>query len=302
MRSSEKGHPEGGQEKHINTINGSQHPSVTQDDVFGGLADLARWVPFRLKPRPDTPGKSDKIPANGERNLSTSDPTDWMTAEAARARADEWRGLAGIGVVMTGGVRLGDKRLVGMDFDGVDFDRFQPPFQSYTERSPSGTGVRSFLWAPEEWAQRFQDCTDAHPPGCQHAELYIGSAPRFLTITGDILSGLDTIAEATEADLAWLALHLQPAQPDNPAPTPPPLAVGTPLDLTRYTLKPDHQRLLDGASQPEIDRSATLHSLLIHLFDQCSVSRENVLATMLSEPALWQVCLDHRHGDATRAA
>jgi putative DNA primase/helicase len=110
------------------------------------LKKLPRWVAWRSDPRP-AGKKPAKVPINPStgRAADPSDSRTWGTFTAARKR---WRddGLAGIGFVFAG------DGIAGVDLDGCRnsengklepwADKIVKEFGTYTEVSPSGTGVK----------------------------------------------------------------------------------------------------------------------------------------------------------------
>lgn len=268
---------------------------LTAAEVFEELAVLPRWVPYRLNWNVKRE-KFDKIPYSGSRGLSTKAPTDWTELVEAATRAKEYA-LPGIGFVMTGGIEYAGWRLLGLDFDDVDFENFEYPLATYAEKSPSGTGMRSFAWVPADWAIRYKDTLSAHPTHCKHAEIYVGTSPRFLTVTFDPINDYP-IAQLKGATLAWLEQWMQPADSDQPV-VPVPEHVGCPVDFSHVPLSQEQKELIEGRGK--LDRSNVLHGLIIKLIDS-NISQEDVLATILATPALWQYCLSHRHDNAARAA
>jgi primase-polymerase (primpol)-like protein len=96
--------------------------STTLDD----LADLPRWVAWRLEQRQNKDGKTKetKVPYNPnapERKAASDDPTTWGTrAEAEQGwqaiRRQALRGVGGVGIVL--GQLDDDYYLMGIDLDG----------------------------------------------------------------------------------------------------------------------------------------------------------------------------------------
>ena len=265
------------------------------NDIFYELSALPRWVPYRLVYN-DKREKFDKIPHNGTRGLSTAKPDDWLTMldaiEASRSRL-----LSGIGFVMTGSIDVDGWRLMGMDFDDVDFEHFVMPAKTYSEKSPSGVGVRAFAWVPLDWAKRYRDTLDANPKHCAHAEFYLGTSARFLTLTFDVLSS-KPIAQLEGDDLKPFEKWLNPDTDDNFSTIVIPKGEGTCVHLPSFDLTPDQRLLVEGRGN--IDRSNILHGLLIKLIDG-GAPYDDVIATILKTPALWQYCMDHRHNNMARA-
>lgn len=250
------------------------------------LADLDLWVPYRKRKKDN--GKTDKIPSNGVRGLSTADPDDWMKLAEAQALVQA-HGLDGVGIVLTNPIEAGDYRLIGIDIDKVAPDR-KPLVRGYAERSPSGNGIRQFAWARKALLEGKKDTTDIKLPGADHAEIYISTSPRFLTVTFDVIND-DSIAVLSDEEFEKLPRLEKAGPPPRPLPE---IEEGNVIDLSGIHLKPRHKALLAGKGQPEIDRSTVVPSLLLTLFDKHNVSREDALATMLRTPALWRYCTDHR--------
>lgn len=269
---------------------------MTIDEIFEGLATLERWVPYKLTYNAKRE-KFDKIPHNGVHGLKTIDPKDWTTLVNAIQIVNEQYGISGVGFVMTDSPDIEGLTLIGFDYDDVD-KTFSPPIDTYAEVSPSKTGVRQFAWAPTEWVAKYQDTLNCKPPGCAHAEIYIGTAPRFLTVTFDSINSKD-IAILAPKDLklieAW-GMHVRDPEPEEQKPFVD--TAGVVLDLSKFKLTPDQKRLVKGAEG--IDRSTIFMGLLINLLDS-GASQEDVLATVAHTPALWQYLLDHRSGNADRA-
>lgn len=161
---------------------GADRPSallVRPGNIPAQLRETPNWVCWRYLERE---GKWTKRPVrpNGS-SASSTDPATWSPF-ADVARAYERGSFDGIGIVLDGR-QVDDTGLVlaGVDIDKVDLDEertnrareivrnFAP---TYTERSPSGRGIRIFCFAvPLEKGVSF-DGVEAYTTG------------RFLTVTG----------------------------------------------------------------------------------------------------------------------
>ncbi len=148
------------------------------DNIPADLREVPQWVCWRYVANPG--GKPRKVPLDAKtgRPASVSDPTTWATFEAAvamcRRAAD-----TGLGFVLTA-----DDPFVGIDLDGcIDAATraFTKPeareailrFASYTEASPSNTGVHIII-------------RGKLPPGGRRkgaVEMY--DSGRYLTFTGN---------------------------------------------------------------------------------------------------------------------
>jgi hypothetical protein len=139
------------------------------------LKRINQWVAFRLP---------DKIPINPHtgRNASTDNPATWGTYEQAVQRA-QTDGLTGVGFVLSE-----DDDLTGYDFDKcrnkitghIDpwARRILNLADTYSEISPSGTGIRMFARGKLAGAIKYAPA---------RVEAY--SHGRFLTVTGNWVEG-----------------------------------------------------------------------------------------------------------------
>lgn len=275
------------------------HDSAENDSLQGlvelvEIAERPIFVPYKLVPKEN--GKTDKVPNSGQYNLCYTEPNHLMPMVAALALVNEWRGLHGIGLVFEGGIVHDSWQLVGLDYDGVDFDRFRLPVSSYAERSPSGKGIHQLAWVPTAWAAQYRYTTNIQLDGCHHAEVYLAS--RFLTASGDRLNDLP-ITRLTVAELAQLeSWGLNPFEAEQLKTIPPKLDAGSPLDLNAFHLTPEQNHLVNGTGK--IDRSNIMMGFIINLSDN-KASQEDILATLVLTPALWQYLMDHRNNDEAKA-
>jgi primase-polymerase (primpol)-like protein len=155
-----------------------------------------QWVTWRYEWRHR---KWTKVPKNPDRgnNARTDDPATWGTfAQALRSYQDHQ--MEGIGFVFSS----------DDPFAGIDLDRCRDPVtgqiepwaatiiregDSYTEISPSATGVKTFI--------------RAHIPlgGNRRGTIELYDHGRYFTLTGQHLSGTPALVEARQA--AVDALH-----------------------------------------------------------------------------------------------
>lgn len=169
------------------------------------LRELKQWLVWKFEPNPK-PGKKDlKVPYYAKSGTKRG----WMpgvrskkvgqgsaeelpllvTFDEALAAAQE-RGMTGIGLAMVPG-----QPVTALDFDHCVADGVIDPavealiIGTYSEISPSGTGVRAFVLGD------LGDRSDAHPEdGAFGFETYTTS--RFVTFTGDVTE----IAELTGSE------------------------------------------------------------------------------------------------------
>jgi hypothetical protein len=173
----------------------TRRPRVEPSAIPIALREQAQWVAWRYE---QINGRRTKIPYNprdGHRARS-NDPRTWGSADEAQAALAQG-GYDGVGFML----RAGDP------FVGVDLDHcFDPQtgallpwaaeivetLDSYTEVSPSGTGLRIFARGtlpPRELGRR-------EGP----VEMY--SDRRFLSVTGQHLSGTPMTVEERGAEVA----------------------------------------------------------------------------------------------------
>lgn len=193
----------------------------------------ARWVAWQTEDaKPDAKGnvRTTKRPYDPAKRGSAkvNVPGTWRDRVAAEARATRLRKphkAGGVGIVLGD---LGDGRiLAGVDLDTcIGVDGIQPwaqdvvaRFGTYTETSPSGTGLKLFLLitpadlallAPmlsETGAKLFKQVGSDHPPGI---EFY--TSHRFFAVTELHLAGTPAEMRYVTADvLLWLLQDAGPA-------------------------------------------------------------------------------------------
>lgn len=176
--------------------------TVIPDGIPAELRSIRRWVLWRWQLR-DKWTKPPYTVRGG--SASTTDPRTW-TAHTAVLAAYQAGGWSGIGLVLTD-----DDDLAGIDLDHCrdpDSGRVEPwaleiaqTINSYTEASPSGTGLRIIVRAKLPAGGRKRGNVEVYESG------------RYLTITGHRLDGAPETVEHRQAEVeAFHAEHF-PAQP-----------------------------------------------------------------------------------------
>jgi hypothetical protein len=217
------------------------------------LALVKRYVPQELQRlenwvaadrTPDEKGDPCKKPlsplGDDKGNGDASAPSTWVSLDDAIAFALSDGRAFGVGV-----------NLKGTKFVGIDLDHVIDPqtgevnplamelvesLHTYTERSPSGTGIRMFLRGRKpSWFPR-SSIKDAFGPGTQLEVYDGGSSGRYLTCTGNIWHD-EPLPIAAAGSLEQLRQFV-PKEAPKPKPsssTPPPRnrGVGTNDDLQR---------------------------------------------------------------------
>ena len=156
-------------------------------EALVAFQETPRWVNWGIDPqnpkRPYMPGNGSLSPA------STADPSTWLTYEGAEATAAQHD--CGVGLVLSS--TNDDFDLVALDLDkcrntetGV-LDRWAEELveeaSSYTEITPSGTGLRIIGFGSEVELH-----CDLPRDGNGHLEVY-SRTNRFITVTGNHLNG-----------------------------------------------------------------------------------------------------------------
>ena len=200
--------------------------SVNFDNIPDELRARPQWVLWRWEQRADrTTGelKWTKPPyqPNGKSG-ETDNPNTWVSFEEARA-AFQRGGFSGIGYVVTAGGGI-----TGVDLDHVvdpETGTIEPWTQSivdrlnsYAEISPSGTGLRIFVFAKLPPKDRKVGNFECYESG------------RYMTVTGNHLPGTPATIEKRQNEMT--AVHTEMFRERNKKPPkqgPPPEA--TPVDL-----------------------------------------------------------------------
>lgn len=272
--------------------------------VFNGanipqeLKALRRWAVWKAIWN-ESRQKYDKVPYNAmHRGLSTKNVSDWGDYESAAAtlRLNPSR-YHGLGLVLTD---ISD--VVGIDLDECRANGQIAPWAreiveamgSYTEISPSGTGLRILATGATntDW--------NNHDVGI---EVYGGHTARFLTITGHT-SKPRPMAPAKAEVLA--TLFEQYGKTRKAAPV---IQIAMP-ELIHELALPDVQDmdipeatrelLLHGPSEDVTDRSAALHAAGVQLYS-AGYDDATVLSILAASQPVMDIALAHRNKDPERA-
>lgn len=217
--------------------NPGRAPLPELDAMPSGLKILANksiWVAWDHECRSSNDGvkkftKILKNPHSG-RNAKSNDPSSWGTFDQAYRHANRYS--RGIGIVLT---KLNEEEFLG----GLDIDTCRNTqtneiapwamevidrFNTYTEISPSETGVKLFFKIKQEALEKLKTNTKSnnkktlnsvfkkegvssalHPPAL---ELYLGG--RYFTVTGDQLGENNELSFVTEQNIRWLLEYYGP--------------------------------------------------------------------------------------------
>ncbi|KAK1548907.1 hypothetical protein Q3G72_011785 [Acer saccharum] len=279
----------------------------TPENIPEQMRALTRWAPWAAPWNPDLE-KYGKVPHRADRvtsGLSNGSAAGWVTFDKAlaayRAHPDLF---AGIGYLMTG-----HHGVVGVDLDYCVKDGVVAPWaaeiaaklDSYTEISPSGTGLHIFLAGDlaEDWSAKLgTKPANRKQPGI---DVYGGGA-RFLTVTGAHVKGsprdlraagptLDQLAARYRKSKDVAKLHVLPL-PDTTA-----LEVPSASDLDLTYKVADFLR--DGP-EDGADRSNLLIKTGVELASN-GLSPEQAFAFMVDNEHTWETALSKRGYDDTKA-
>ncbi len=263
------------------------------------LKALNRWAVWRASWN-ERRGKWDKIPHHPltGHGLSTKDPSAWCDFRTALdALLEHPDRYAGLGLVLTGATNL-----IGVDLDGCVEDGQTAPWAqqiierlgSYTERSPSGIGLRILALGsslPSDFVN--------HEVG---VEVYNGHTPRFLTVTGDAVSSRGLMYLRAE-DTAWL----QDTYRRKPSVTQAPVISIEVPELIDEALLPAIEELpstvqdfLKTGVAEDGDNSKALHVAGIQLLEH-GLTPQEALSVLAAAPGSSITALAHRGQDWDRA-
>jgi RecA-family ATPase len=178
------------------------------------LAEIQRWVCWKLERRKD---KITKPPyrVGGREKADSTDPSTWSPFEAAWQSAFVAGDATGIGLVL-----VEDDDLMGADLDHCIHESgvVMPwarivvrKLNSYTERSPSGTGLRVFFRSArgQDWGSENGKPKGGRKVRLQDGHLELYRFERYLTVTGAHLEDTPETINFVEPDV--IAELLAPA-------------------------------------------------------------------------------------------
>ena len=268
--------------------------------VPSDLETIKQCVAWRLEMRN---GKPTKVPVNPRTsgNAATNKPSTWGTLDEALTFYHEHpHQVSGIGLVLRG------TRLVGVDLDHCIMGGVIQPralaivrsFNSYTEISPSGTGIRIFGFGIKPGTRSV--CR------AKGIELYDRTSTRFLTFTGRHLPGTPLELRDVTPELAVLYRETFP----EPEPAPMVKRDLQPVniddqDLLAAAMRAKngarfvdlwHGRTTDYASRSEADYALVGMLLFWTAGDVDRVDR------LFRQSDLWREKWDRKTGDSTYGA
>ena len=186
--------------------------------IPAALSALPHWV---LWTATDRNGKPTKLPkqVNGSAAKS-NDPTTWTEFDSA-ADAYDPAIHAGVGFVFSK-----DDSFIGIDLDGcrdpetgkVEFwsQKIVDEVASYTEISPSGTGLKIFAESSTQLAKGRKKELPVERVCGKNPGIEIYSTGRFFAVTGNVFDGHGEVRDATSAVDKLLATHWPNERPADP--------------------------------------------------------------------------------------
>lgn len=276
---------------------------VNVDGIPASMLDTPRWAPWRAVWDPKKK-KYEKIPHRADRpaaGLSNKSVSGWSAFHIAMAAyLQNPDRFAGVGYLMTG-----PHGVVAVDLDHCRdattgtlvpwAEEVVAKLDSYTEVSPSGTGLRVMVAGEVE-----RDWTN-HDVGI---EVYGGVDARFVTITGAKLDGAPGTVRKPRAgamdNLAARYRKVQTAAQVEDLHLPPLLGADQLPDIDDLGLPPHAKNFLAAGADPGRDRSQALFATSIAL-NQAGLARDVVLSILEGNEYAMEVALDHRRQDYDKA-
>jgi len=259
-------------------MNDTTHSGIAHPHGFGPVPEFDNipdymkqhcvWCVWHASPKIKRPDKFDKISSNGLRNIGSNSPADWLTFEQAVHTYQSRPGVFnGIGVL----IRPEDN----LTYIDVDDEVFRPwdywlSFPTYIERSPSGVGMRII--------SQGQVTRDTTKP----VEVYCGHSPRFVTITGDVISQ----HEVTDCS-SYIEEHVLPVSVEDSSvqkELPRPEILSPPTGFTPITFTPGS------------DQSSEMLTICLRLLSS-NHSPGLIMGMMLQSPEVMAYTARHRNAE-----
>lgn len=195
-------------------------------DNLGELKSVKQWVAFRFEERN---GKRTKVPVNPHTggNAQTNNPETWGTLAQAQEAVERYS-VDGVGFVFANG------------YFGIDLDHVIDPeartiknyaqdiidtLDSYTELSPSGTGIHVIAKGSPDFDRNRNDDIGLEMYYPTFKEDGTISRGRYFTVTGNAYGAVKPIAERTKQAQAVYKKYLY-REPQKPVAS---TSVGTPV-------------------------------------------------------------------------
>ena len=194
----------------------NQNMTPIFENIPQSLKVLPQWCVWRYEERD---GKRTKVPFNAATGsgAQSNNPQTWHSFDAASAAFDKSQSnckpFDGLGFFVGNGCGI-----VGVDLDDCfDANGNLTPFaretvqelDSYTEITPSGRGLRIFLYG------------QLPPKGRKKGKIECYEAGRFLTVTGRNLGGTSPTIQRRESEIVEWHESVWGAPESSPAPAPP---------------------------------------------------------------------------------
>ena len=264
--------------------------NVISENIPAELKTIPQWVNWKGFWQPDK-DKWDKVPFQPDGSYAkTNDPSTWYPFETVASRNGQFDG---IGFVLN--KQCG---IAGFDFDHcIENNVISPEVQtiidtlnSYTEKSPSGTGIRIFCFGKlpagiRKNTERGYECYDSG---------------RYLTLTGHHIEGTPLTVEKRKNEIRQVHSEYFKKPEKPPFPHPPPV-ISTPLSTQELLEKAFQsaggdkiQRLFSGnwsdyPSQSEADLALCQH--LSFWFDR----NESDIDSVFRQSGLFRDKWDTKH-------
>lgn len=188
--------------------------SICREKIPESLTSRPQWVVWKLVTRDDD--KPTKVPfSTNRRGAKANDPTTWDTLEAAW-EAYESDNYSGVGYMFAA-----DDPFCGIDLDGcrdpesgkvADWAReVIKKFASYSEVSPSGTGVKIFCLGKSPFSNgRKIPVKGVERMGDKEPAIEVYDNRRYFAVTGWRLEGGNKELSDGAEPLAWLKTKYSP--------------------------------------------------------------------------------------------